>query len=90
MQQFPCPFCGLRDETEFHFAAEAGKVRPDTAGADISPEAWAKYLYFQRNPKGATREIWMHTTCREFFILERDTVTMEVTGVQALREDEEA
>ena len=84
MQRFPCPFCGLRDEREFHFAAEAGKVRPDTA-EDVSPEDWATYLHMHRNDKGKVREVWVHTTCAEVFIMERDSVTMEVLGTEAIR-----
>lgn len=83
MQLFPCPFCGPRDETEFHFGAEAGKTRPEPAG-DVSPERWAEYLYMKKNPKGVTSEVWMHTTCGEFFLMERDTVSHEVTGARAL------
>ncbi len=88
MQLFPCPFCGLRDETEFHFGAEAGKQRPEPAN-EVSAERWAGYLYMRDNPKGAAREIWQHLTCGEFFILERDTLTHEVNGSAALREEEE-
>ena len=43
MQRFPCPFCGLRDEREFHFSAEAGKTRPDTT-QDVSETEWRDYL----------------------------------------------
>ncbi|MEX0281849.1 MAG: sarcosine oxidase subunit delta [Arenibacterium sp.] len=85
MQLFPCPFCGLRNETEFHFAGELGKVRPDTTG-DVSDAVWARYLYTQRNEKGTVREVWMHLTCSELFVLERDSVTMEVLASNALRE----
>lgn len=84
MQIFPCPFCGPRDEREFHFAAEAGKTRPDTSG-EISDAEWAAYLHMHRNEKGVVREIWMHTTCAEVFLLERDSVTMEVLGSTQLR-----
>ena len=84
MQTFPCPFCGLRNETEFHFAAEAGKLRPDTT-RDVSDAEWASYLYAQKNAKGSVKEVWMHTTCAELFILERDSVTMDVIGATALR-----
>lgn len=77
MQLFPCPFCGLRDETEFAFATEAGKARPEPA-AEVSAEAWARYLHVGDNPKGATREVWLHVTCGEFFVMERDTVTHAV------------
>ncbi len=88
MQRFPCPFCGLRDEREFHFLGEAGKTRPDTTGP-VSAEAWQAWLYARTNPKGASREVWMHLTCAEVFLLERDTVSMQVTGAVALRDGPE-
>jgi len=86
MQRFPCPFCGLRDEREFHFAGPAGKVRPDTTKA-VSAEDWADYLYTQPNAKGVVREVWVHTTCQEYFVMERNSATMEVLGSTALRKD---
>ena len=86
MQQFPCPFCGLRDEREFHFAGEAGKSRPDTTGK-VSSADWASYLYTQKNLKGEVREVWMHTPCSELFILCRDSVTMAVLDHEQLRKD---
>ncbi|MBR9650694.1 sarcosine oxidase subunit delta [Thalassovita aquimarina] len=86
MQLFPCPFCGPRDEHEFHFAGEAGKARPDTTRT-VSPEGWAHYLNDQRNEKGRVREVWMHLTCSELFAMERDSVTMEVLSSAPLRED---
>lgn len=82
MQLFPCPFCGARAETEFSFAAEAGKTRPE---GDVSDEAWSRYLYAETNPRGATREIWVHLTCGEFFALERDTLTHAVKSSSSLR-----
>ncbi|WP_136440891.1 sarcosine oxidase subunit delta [Pacificoceanicola onchidii] len=85
MQQFPCPFCGLRDEREFHFAGEAGKPRPDTT-QPISDADWAKYLFYCANAKGASHEVWVHTTCQEYFVMTRDTVTMAVLGTHALHE----
>jgi len=88
MQLFPCPFCRPRDETEFHFGAEAGKTRPEPA-SEVTPAAWAKYLYLKDNPRGPTREIWMHVTCGEFFLLERDTLTHAVSGSEALGRERE-
>lgn len=84
MQIFTCPFCGARDEREFHFVAEAGKVRPDTT-QPISDKDWATYLHAQRNEKGRVREVWMHMTCGEMFLMERDSVTMEVLSTKAIR-----
>ena len=82
MQIFPCPFCGPRDETEFHYGGEAGNVRPD--GTDVPIDRWANYLYMRGNPKGSTREIWVHMNCSEFFVMERDTVTHKVLSSTAL------
>ena len=58
MQTFTCPFCGPRDETEFHFAAEAGKHRPEPAET-TSDEAWADYLYMNAAPRGPARETFL-------------------------------
>lgn len=83
MQLFPCPFCGPRDETEFHFVTETGKPRPEPAG-EVSDREWAHYLYYNRVPKGASAEIWVHLTCGEYFLLHRDTVTREIGYSEAL------
>ena len=83
MQLFNCPFCGPREETEFHFAAEAGKARPEPA-EEVSDADWADYLYLNDAPRGAAREVWVHATCGEFFVMTRDTVTREIADVQAL------
>ena len=84
MQRFPCPFCGLRPETEFHFAGEAGKTRPDTT-AEVPDQDWARYLHSQRNDKGEVREVWMHLTCQELYLMHRDSATMQVLGSEPLR-----
>ncbi len=82
MQLFPCPFCGPRAETEFGFAAEAGKTRPE---GEVSDKAWSRYLYSESNPRGAAREIWVHLTCGEYFVMERDTFTHVVKSSSSLR-----
>lgn len=86
MQLFPCPFCGLRSETEFHFGGDAGNLRP--AGTDTDAEAWSSYLHMSDNPKGRASEIWMHLTCGEFFRLDRDTVTHAVERSATLTGEE--
>ena len=83
MQIFPCPFCGPREEHEFLFAAEAGKVRPEPA-AKVSDEEWAAYLYHNDAPKGIAREIWYHQTCGTYFLMTRDTVSRDVEGSEFL------
>jgi sarcosine oxidase subunit delta len=82
MQLFHCPFCGPRVESEFHYAGEAGNLRPEK-DASVSDETWADYLYMRHNPKGRTHEIWMHRTCGEMFVMTRDTVTHVVEGTRA-------
>ena len=86
MQLFPCPFCGPREESEFHYGGEVGNLRPD--GAYVTADRWADYLYMRDNPKGASREIWMHLTCGEFFAMERDTVSHRVEGSSVLEKEE--
>ena len=88
MQLFSCPFCGPRDETEFAFGAEAGKARPEPA-AEVPAQAWGEYLHFGDNPKGSTREIWLHLTCGAFFAMERDTMSHAVAASHSLRGGEE-
>ncbi|WP_224814260.1 sarcosine oxidase subunit delta [Hasllibacter sp. MH4015] len=81
MQRFPCPFCGPRAETEFHFAVEAGHPRPDGAPSDAD---WAAYLYDVDAPKGPAREMWLHVTCGTYFLMTRDTQTREILGAEDL------
>lgn len=73
-----------RNETEFHFAGELGKVRPDTT-QDVPTRDWTTYLYAQRNAKGPVHEVWMHLTRSELFVLERDSAMMEVLASRTLR-----
>ena len=82
MQIFHCPFCGLRDETEFTYFGEP-KARPEPAEA-TSDADWAAYLYVNANPKGEAREIWLHLTCMESFAMTRDTATHAVLDSRTL------
>jgi sarcosine oxidase, subunit delta len=81
MQIFPCPFCGPRDESEFHYVGEP-KARPESS-ASVSDAEWADYLYFNSNTKGLAREIWLHLTCMEMFALTRDTTLNAVVSSEA-------
>lgn len=87
MHLISCPFCGPRDETEFRFGAEAGKQHGTAAS---SARDWAGYLYFQNNPKGETREIWLHLACGEFFVVERNSVTHAIHRTYGLRKEDRA
>jgi heterotetrameric sarcosine oxidase delta subunit len=77
MLYIPCPYCGLRNETEFHYGAEAGVAYPDPN--TLTDSEWAKYLYIRANPKGWLAERWVHFAgCGRWFNLWRNTVTHEI------------
>ena len=76
MLHIPCPYCGPRDETEFHYGAEAHIDYPDTT--TINDSDWAKFVFFRANPKGWLAERWVHSAgCRRWFSVWRNTITHE-------------
>ncbi|TVQ34867.1 MAG: sarcosine oxidase subunit delta family protein [Geminicoccaceae bacterium] len=80
-----CPWCGERPESEFRSGGEAHIRRPDPANAGDA--AWADYLYYRTNPKGAHVERWVHTQgCGRWFNAERDTVSDQFQRVYRMDE----
>ena len=74
-----CPWCGPRDESEFAYGGEADIVRPPDPDS-LTDEQWADYLFMRKNPRGLHREQWVHDQgCRRWFVLERDTVSYQIT-----------
>lgn len=88
MQLIECPYCGPRDEVEYHYGGQAHVVHPkDTA--DLSDAEWAEYLFFRDNPKGPFAERWLHESgCRRWFNAVRDTATHQVLAVYRLDQPE--
>ncbi|MFF8845619.1 sarcosine oxidase subunit alpha family protein [Streptomyces sp. NPDC015127] len=81
MLLIPCPWCGPRDEAEFHYGGQAHVPYPEDP-APLSDEEWARYLFFRDNPKGPFAERWSHAAgCRRWFNAVRDTATNEVLAV---------
>lgn len=77
MLLIPCPWCGPRDEAEFHYGGQAHLAYPEDP-ATLTDEEWAHYLFFRDNPKGPFAERWMHGAgCRRWFNAVRDTSTNE-------------
>jgi len=75
-----CPYCGVRDESEFSYAGEAHIARP-LETEKLSDEEWADYLFMRKNPKGTHREQWLHAAgCRRYFNALRDTVTYRIAA----------
>lgn len=84
MMQLPCPFCGLRDYTEFTYGGDASIRRPVVPEA-LDDAAWAAYMYLRANTRGAHRELWQHSGgCRRWIVVCRDTATHEVLEDGAL------
>ncbi|WP_439813794.1 sarcosine oxidase subunit delta [Zavarzinia sp. CC-PAN008] len=80
-----CPWCGPRDEIEFHCGGEAHIVRPDPETA--SDAVWADYLFMRTNPKGPMAERWLHSHgCRRWFNAVRDTTTHQFLAVYRMGE----
>ena len=81
MMLLTCPWCGPRDETEYHYGGQAHVPHPASPG-DLTDEEWAGYLFFRDNPKGPFAERWSHSGgCRRWFNVVRDTETYEVLEV---------
>ena len=86
MLLIPCPWCGERDETEFHYGGQAHVPYPSGADA-IGDEAWGEYLFVRDNPRGRLAESWCHSLgCRRWFNVVRDTTTHEVHATYLIGE----
>lgn len=76
MLRICCPYCGIRDEVEFHCGGDSHIVRPGPDGSDV---AWSDYLFNRDNPKGVHTERWCHDFgCGQWFNMTRDTLTHEI------------
>jgi heterotetrameric sarcosine oxidase delta subunit len=84
MQLIPCPYCGAREEAEFHYGGQAHVAYPADV-AELSDAEWAGYVFFRDNPRGPFAERWMHSAgCRRWFNAVRDTATHELLAVYRL------
>jgi heterotetrameric sarcosine oxidase delta subunit len=83
----PCPWCGPRDEIEFHYGGQAHVAYPADPEA-LSDAEWADYLFMRDNPRGVWSERWMHRAgCRRWFNLARSTATHEIVGAYRVGEE---
>lgn len=80
-----CPFCHeQRNESEFTYAGEAFIERP-AEPESVDDEAWADYLFHRTNTKGVFLEQWSHSSgCRKYFVVQRHTVSHEITASYTL------
>ncbi|MGW0778821.1 sarcosine oxidase subunit alpha family protein [Streptomyces sp. NPDC002835] len=88
MMLISCPWCGPRDEAEFHYGGQAHVPYPEDPAA-LTDEDWARYLFFRDNPKGPFAERWSHADgCRRWFNAVRNTATNEILAVYRAGEPE--
>lgn len=82
-----CPYCGVSgEETEFHQGGEAHLKRMGPGSGD---DDFHTYMFAKENPKGAHFERWRHNYgCGKWFIMARDTVTLEVYGTYSAQTHE--
>ena len=84
MQLITCPWCGPREEVEFHYGGQAHVAYPADPAA-LSDEQWAHYVFFRDNTKGRFAERWNHSHgCRRWFNAVRDTATYRFERVYRL------
>lgn len=90
MLLIPCPWCGPRDEIEFHYGGQAHLGYPHHPG-ELSDAEWGDFLFMRENPKGEWAERWTHSAgCRRWFNIVRSTVDHRISGsypMGALRPD---
>ena len=85
MLRIDCPYCGPRDHAEFTYGGDAARERPRHDDGD--PERWYAYVFLRDNPRGPNREFWHHLHgCRQWLVLERDTLTHVITSVRSARQ----
>jgi heterotetrameric sarcosine oxidase delta subunit len=85
MQLIACPWCGEREETEFHYGGQAHIAYPEDPQA-LDDEQWAQHVFFRDNPEGPFAERWVHAAgCRRWFDAVRDTATHEFLAVHGSR-----
>jgi len=81
-----CPWCGPRQQIEFHCHGEAHVTRPNDPDA-ISDAEWADYLFSRVNTLGIHYERWVHSHgCRRWFNVARDTATDRILAVYRMGE----
>lgn len=77
--RLPCPYCGERDSREFTYRGDATLTRPAVESE------MADYVYQRDNPLGWHKEYWLHTVCRTWLVVERDTRTHALGPVSIAR-----
>ncbi len=84
MIRIRCPFCGERDHSEFSYGGD-GSI--DYPALDAPVDDWVEAVYQRENIRGVQTETWQHTSgCRQWLLVERDTMTHEIHSVRMAHE----
>jgi sarcosine oxidase, subunit delta len=79
MLRISCPYCGMRDETEFVCGGPSHIARPVF---EVDDSTWGAYLYLRENSVGVQYERWLHLYgCAQWFNVARDAVTHEILKI---------
>ena len=85
MLRIPCPYCGVRDFTEFEYGGDASRRFPDLADPDI--DRWTEFVMFRDNPMALHSEYWQHRSgCGQWLRVRRHTVTHVIESVTPARD----
>lgn len=80
MLRIACPFCGLRDHSEFAYGGDGSVVYP---ALDAPMQDWHDAVFLRDNLCGPQLETWQHLLgCRMWLLVERDTLTHEIFSVR--------
>lgn len=80
--RIPCPFCGVRDLSEFSYFGALRSPRPDPQAPDAGSR-FVDWVHLRENPAGEHQEYWYHGFgCRGWLIVTRDTRTHEIANAR--------
>ncbi|WP_166418929.1 sarcosine oxidase subunit delta [Cochlodiniinecator piscidefendens] len=80
MIRIPCPFCGVRDHSEFSYGGDGSVQYP---ALEASSQDWHDAVFQRDNICGMQTETWQHVNgCRMWLLVERDTMTHEIRSVR--------
>jgi len=78
MKLLPCPNLGWRPLEEF---AYGGRVQASPDASACSDGAWADYVFHRDGEPGQRKEWWYHRPSGTWFILERDSASDRLIGI---------
>jgi sarcosine oxidase subunit delta len=84
--RIPCPFCGVRDLTEFTYLGDASLTKRPDPGSPDAAARFHEYVHLRDNPAGLHDELWYHGGgCRSWLTVTRNTRTHAIEGAKLTR-----